>query len=350
MKRSENSIEKYPLMIKNLVNSKAYKYCLTNLGDDDTAILNFPGGYLVTTTDFINYRPAFMDLKCGDLYDYGYLVTAANFSDLYGTGAKPYAFSVGIRLLRHHTYKDYKRFMNGVVKCCKENDVPLVAGDTKIGNELCAVGTALGYAKSYDGLFTRDKAQPGDVICISGPVGGFNCAVSALNNKQKMLPARKRILVDAIVRPRLDRLLSLELSEKKVARGGIDLSDGLSGDLYKLARASDVGVHLDVTKIPVLPWVKTIAQKNSLPFWFYAFTTGGDYKFIFTAKKDLLKKLVSPYYAIGTITKSKKIVLEMENREEISLPELGHSDTGFRSFKSEINHFIGELGKRFGNG
>ncbi len=347
MKRSENSIEKYPLMIKNLVNSKAYKYCLTNLGDDDTAILEFPGGYLVTTTDFINYRPAFMDLKCGDLYDYGYLVTVANFSDLYGTGAKPYAFSVGIRLLRHHAYKDYKRFMNGVVKCCRENDVPLVAGDTKIGNELCAVGTALGYVKSYDGLFTRDKAQPGDVICISGPVGGFNCAVSTLSKKEKMLPARKKVLIDAIVRPRLDKVLSLELSNKKVAKGGIDLSDGLGGDLYKLATASKVGAIIHVDKIPVPSWVKEIAQRAGDPPWFYAFTTGGDYKFIFTADKKKLNKIKSPFYEIGYITKEKKLNLQLVGGENITLPNVGHSDTGFHSFKSEVKQFMNELRKRF---
>ncbi|MEK7522866.1 MAG: thiamine-phosphate kinase [Patescibacteria group bacterium] len=337
-----NNIDNYPLRIKKLLNSSpSFFYCRNNITDDDTGIIDIPNGILIVTSDFINYRPAFFDLKCGDIYDYGYLVATANLSDLYGTGAKPYAFSVGIRLTKEHTYNDFQNFMKGVKKCCEENKVPIIAGDTKIGNEICAFGTAIGHVKSHDSLFTRDNAKPGDIVCLSGNVGGFNCAVEALNRKKRNYSSAKRkVLINAITRPKLDRSLSLELSDKKIASGGIDLSDGLGGDLCKLAQASGVGIIIDAERIPIPGWVKAIAKQNKIPAWYYAFSTGGDFKFVFTAKEKDLRKITTPFYQIGVVTENKKLTLRLKDGGKIRLPGFGHSDTGFEGFMDEVSRSL----------
>jgi thiamine-monophosphate kinase len=347
MKRNYNNRDNYPLRIKKLLNSESFCYCRNTITDDDTGIVDISDGVLIVTSDFINHRPAFFDLKCGDIYDYGYLVAMANLSDLYGTGAKPYAFSVGIRLTKKHTYNDFQNFMKGVKKCCAENKVPIIAGDTKIGNEICAFGTAIGHVKSHDSLFTRDNAKPGDIICLSGNVGGFNCAVEALNKEKRNYSAAKRnLLTNAITRPRLDRTLSLELSDKKIANGGIDLSDGLGGDLYKLAQASGVGIIIDAERIPIPGWVKAIAKQNKIPAWYYAFSTGGDFKFVFTAKKKDLRKITTPFFQIGVITENKKLLLQMGNGATMPLPDFGHSDTGFNNFEEEIRESLISMKKK----
>jgi thiamine-monophosphate kinase len=347
MKNQLTKIDDYPLKIKKMLSTESFSYCRNNVADDDTGIVDISEGILVVTSDFINYRPAFFDLKCGDLYDYGYLVTTANLSDLYGTGAKPYAFSVGIRLTKKHTYDDFQNFMKGVKKCCQENKVPIIAGDTKIGNEICAFGTAIGHVKYYDSLFTRDNAQPGDIVCLSGKVGGFNCAVDELSKKTTHYSAnQKKVLINTILRPKLDRTLSLELAEKKIANAGIDISDGLGSDLYKLAKASNVGMKIEAESIPIPNWVRSVAEKNKIPQWFYAFTTGGDFKFVFTASRDDLDKVNSPFYPIGSVTANKNLTLKFREGSEVKLPNIGHTDSGFKNFAEEIRFFLNALAEK----
>src|SRR5258708_38580412 len=88
---------------------------------------------------------------------------------------------------------------------------------------------------------------------------------------------------DAVIRPHLPLSLSRRIAESHVARGGIDLSDGLAADIGTLCRASGVGARIDVSALPTPEPVVTVAAALDVPAYAFALTIGGDLQFVVTA-------------------------------------------------------------------
>ena len=305
-------------------------------GQDDCSVLSFPQELLVTTTDFVNSRPALLTLNVGDLGDVGYLSVIANLSDLLGTGAKPIGCLMGVQLAQEHLATDYERIMSGALRCLEEYDVPLLGGDTKKGRELSIYGVGIGTAQSHDELFLSNRATPGDSVLLSGPIGAFNAAVYAISQNNCPLELRNRC-VEAIVRPSLAFDLSRCLSNTKLSRAGIDVSDGLGADLQKLATASGVGLRILSAAIPISPIALAVGELYGVNPVKFAFATGGDFQFIATGKSVL------GAHEIGVVTeKTEGLLLEHEGKE-LNLPTTGHDDALMRTFDDEVRNLVGEL-------
>src|SRR5260370_41043557 len=127
----------------------------------------------------------------------------------------------------------------------------------------------------------RDGAGLGDVVYVSGPVGGW----------------RHR----PVITPRLD--LSRKLRGK--ATSAIDLSDGLSLDLHRLCLASGVSAALD--RVPLL---ECATERQALH-------DGEDYELLYTAPLGVRV----PGERIGVITKGRPGAVEYREK---TLPILGY--------------------------
>ena len=231
----------------------------------------------------------------------GHRALAVNLSDLAAMGAKP-AWALLALTLPDIDEEWLSEFAAGFADLARAHDVALVGGDTTSG-PLCASVQILGHVPRSQALL-RSGARPGDLVFVSGTPGD---AAAGLAVEQGRLKAasdvttylRKRFLYPS---PRM----ALGKSLRGFASACIDVSDGLLGDVGKLARASGCGVGIDYEHIPVSePLVEAVGDGRAREL---ALTGGDDYELCFTVSPGNVARLrqeLPPerwgYSPIGTV-------------------------------------------------
>jgi thiamine-monophosphate kinase len=302
--------------------------------------------HIVITTDFINARPIAQELGIGTPFDIGRILVAANLSDLCGSGAKPESFLLGTMFHRQTSWKQYKEFMRGVKFELDKYSIPLIGGDTKLGDSNAFLGVAIGSVDDRKSLLLRSGAKSNQEIWVSGYLGSISAAIligkffkrdSALNKWSKKV----------ILEPEVPLIKSRKVAKKKIEGGGTDISDGLAADLRGLCKSSGVGAIIFANQIPLAKEVKLLAYKMNVPPWFFPITIGGEFQFILTANKKYgLFLKANGFTKIGITTKAK--VLQLSYNDSItSMPMFGHNDSRNLTFEDEVLFFFEKLHKLF---
>lgn len=234
---------------------------------DDAAVLEVPAGqHLVAATDTLNAGIHFPPDTSP--FDIGHKCLAVNLSDLAAMGAIPRWALLSLSLPRADP-EWVHLFSEGFSSLAQAHSVTLVGGDTTSG-PLSISLTALGSIEP-GGQLTRDGAHPGDLVVVSGTIGG---AALALEQLQAGKTALERHLLDR-PQPRV----SLGRSLTGYASACIDVSDGLLADLGHVLRASGCGAKLEIEK---LPHTRVLAGLKDVAKWRYQLSGGDDYELLFT--------------------------------------------------------------------
>jgi len=162
-----------------------------------------------------------------------------------------------------------RSFTAGFRSLAQVHNVVLVGGDTTRG-PLSINVTALGVVDAGKGLL-RSDAQVGDLIVVSGTIGG---AARVLDLLQSGTSVRDRELLD---RPQPRVRLGQALTG--YANACIDLSDGLLADLGHILEASDCAAQIDVSTLPVPKELQNLEEHER---WNYQLAGGDDYELLFT--------------------------------------------------------------------
>ena len=192
--------------------------------------------------------------------DLGWKAAAVNLSDLAALGAKPEALLVGLALPPDTEPEAVVELYEGLA----EPGVPVTGGDTTRAEQLVLAVTAVGRSDRVPG---RAGALPGDLLVVTGPLGGAAAGLHVLREGLdgfEELVARHR-------RPPLRLEEGRRLA--RVAHALIDLSDGIAGDAARIAERSGCRVVLEPERIPRAPGIDAVAD---LPFW----TMGEDYELL----------------------------------------------------------------------
>ncbi|MGE0680737.1 MAG: thiamine-monophosphate kinase [Candidatus Binatia bacterium] len=328
-----------PTWLASVFNVGRPRSVLAGINDDDCAVLRWRDRFLVITTDFLNSRPIAVELGLGSWSTLGRLVVAANLSDLCGTGAMPEALLLGIMMPRSAKRQEFHLLMRGVKYEARRWGIPVVGGDTKLGEAPAILAVAVGSVRSRRSLFLKNQAKPGDLLWTSGPLGSCCAAVYGLKNDA--LSSRwRRWAVQRITVPDLPLSKSRMLADVGLGRSGIDISDGLGADLARLCVASHVGAVVDTERIPVAPEVSELAEIHNLPPWSFAFGTGGDFQFLVTTRpgaRDRVKAM--GFHLIGRIVPGRRLYLNNAGRLH-QFPKGGHRDVRNLSFADEIKQLV----------
>lgn len=192
--------------------------------------------------------------------DLGWKAAAVNLSDLAALGAEPEALLVSLALPVETEPSAVVELYEGL----GEPGVPVTGGDTTRSDQLVLAVTAVGRSERVPG---RAGAVPGDLLVVTGPLGGAAAGLHALReglNGFEELVARHR-------RPPLRLEQGRRLA--RVAHAQIDLSDGIAGDAARIAERSGCRVVLEPERIPRASGIEAVAD---LPFW----TMGEDYELL----------------------------------------------------------------------
>lgn len=249
---------------------------------DDCALLRLKRGEeLAVTTDLsIAGRHFRLDWHSPEVV--GHRTLARGLSDIAAMGARPVAAFLSLGLPRELTLRAGRRpawvdgFLDGFLALADKFQTPLAGGDLAESRVALADVVLLGAIPRGKALL-RSGARPGDLLCVTGDLGGAAAGLEHLEKLSGLRHARKlRVDKDALLGPHLwpqPRIAQgLWLRRKSVATAAIDLSDGLSTDLNHLCEESRVSAEVDAQTLPIH---KGATLKEALH-------GGEDYELLFT--------------------------------------------------------------------
>ncbi len=246
---------------------------------DDAAVI---GKDVVVTTDLVTFDRHF---PAGMTYEqFGWYAAAVNFSDLAAMGARPIGLTAALALPLDLDVQAAYDIMSGMDQCAEFCGTGVVGGDTKVGPGIVA-GTAIG---SMDGIkpMLRSGAKPGDVVAVTGPLGGPAAGFAALDHGIDCQEAK-----DALYLPVPRVAEGVAMAKTGAVTSCMDLSDGLGTALNTLCSRSNVGIDVEFDFLIHQSYVDDIAAQTGIPLEKLLLDWGGEYELVFTADKDRLKKL-----------------------------------------------------------
>jgi thiamine-monophosphate kinase len=222
---------------------------------DDAARLTPPEGHdLVLTADaLVAGGHFFPDDPATSI---GRKALGVNMSDLAAKGATPLGFLLTLALPDDWAPDWLAGFAEGLREAAAAYRCPLLGGDTVAARGPLVLSiTAIG-AVPAGRMVHRFTARGGDRVCVTGTIG--DAALGLLLRRQpgaawtSGLSINHRVyLTDRYLHPRPRLALASILREH--ASAAMDVSDGLAGDLAKMAWASGLSAEVDVDLIPFSP-------------------------------------------------------------------------------------------------
>jgi thiamine-monophosphate kinase len=250
----------------------------------------------------------------------GHRCLTRGLSDIAAMGGDPVAAFLSLALPQDVPQSWVNRFIAGLIGLAEKYSVTLAGGDTaESPNGILADVIVLGTVPAGEALL-RSTARPGDLLYVTGALGGSTAAVLQMQKKPKHKLNPHNYPRHFFPEPRIR--LGRVLLGKKLASAMIDTSDGLSTDLAHICEESGVGAELQAETIPRASVGKPPQQVDLQ----LALHGGEDYELLFTARpgKRIPSRIAgTPITQIGKIIPGRKIFLKQEGQESRELAPQG---------------------------
>lgn len=298
------------LAIIDRIRSRAGLSTSLRLGiGDDCAILTPPPHHdLLVTTDFsLEHRHFRRDWHTPA--SIGHRTLARGLSDLAAMGARPLAAFLSLALPKSAApnTRFLDGFLDGLLALAAAHNVPLAGGDTSesSSDHILADIILLGAAPTGRAL-RRSTARPGDLLYVTGALGGAAAELSVLAAAPRRLRNAKPSGNHPHLFPQPRLAVGQTLLRRRLATACIDISDGLSTDLAHLCSASNVRAEFDLAQLPLHPAAATLNDREQIAALLHG---GEDYELLFTASPTtkIPRSIASvPITRIGRILKPQK--------------------------------------------
>lgn len=262
---------------------------------DDAAVIDHFGKQTVVTTDLL-LEGIHFDLMYTPLKHLGYKAVVANLSDVYAMNATPTQITISIGISNRFSLEALDEFYEGVYLACEKYGVDLVGGDTSSSKKGFIISvTAIGEV-APNKFVKRNTAEQGDLICVSGNLGGAFLGLTLMEREKKIYLENPKIqpdlenesyVVGRLLKPeaRKDIIEFFEQNEI-MPTAMMDVSDGISSEVLHLCRQSALGCIIYEEKIPISDESRKAAYKFGLDPTVCALNGGEDYELIFTLKQE----------------------------------------------------------------
>lgn len=207
---------------------------------DDAAVVGAPDGRFVVSTDVLVERRHFRP-EWSTGYDVGWRAAMQNLADVAAMGARPTALVVSLVIPGHLPVEWVTGLARGLAAACAPSGAAVVGGDLSSGDDVVVAVTVHGDLGGRAPVL-RSGARVSDVVAHAGRRGWSAAGLALLDHD---LGTADQELVDAYLRPE-PPLGAGPTAADAGATAMLDLSDGLLRDAGRVARASGVGIDLDL--------------------------------------------------------------------------------------------------------
>jgi thiamine-monophosphate kinase len=221
------------------------------LGSGDDAAVTVPGGATATSVDAVVEGIHFRR-EHSRLDQIGHKALATALSDLAAMGAAAGEAYVTLGVPADLDEDGCMKLLEGMASLAETSGTTLAGGDVTRAGELFVAIAVVGHGESTDSFVSRGGARPGDVLVLTGEVGGARAGL-ALLERPELEPAAGTA-GPALSRRQLAPRPRLAAGRALAAAGAtamIDLSDGLAADARHLAERSGVGLHIETEAVPL---------------------------------------------------------------------------------------------------
>ncbi len=278
---------------------------------DDASLLQIPG-QCVVSTDIVMDGTDFHLAQCG-WKAAGRKALAVNLSDMAAMAATPIAVFIGLVLPSSASTENCDQLMSGIMELASEFHVAVAGGDTNTWDGKLAISVTILGSVAAGAAVRRHGAQPGDLLCVTGPLGG---SISGHH---------------LTFTPRINA--ALWLAKHCQINAMLDLSDGLASDLRHLAQESRVGFIIDAERIPISPAALQQATLDSLSPLEHALGDGEDFELLLTLSRQDFENVTQKMAGqqldfqlipIGEATTDLQLKMVMGDGSVKILPDLGY--------------------------
>jgi thiamine-monophosphate kinase len=262
----------------------------------------------------------------------GHKALAVTLSDVAAMGGVARFAMVSIALPHGLPTGFIEELVEGIFELADSSGVSIIGGDTSSSVDSLFIDTSVIGECAAGRAIARTGATVGDAIYVTGALGasalgllllerGFRLA--KLTESDARTEALRKHLAPA---PRLK--IGQAIGERRLATAMIDISDGLSTDLWHVLDESDCGAIIKADAIPVAGCVQRLAAGDSgIEPVRLALDGGEEYELLFTSPPEtqnsiaeMSKEFSVPITAIGQIVADKGLRLERDGSFEAILP------------------------------
>ena len=280
---------------------------------DDAAVLDASEKQTLVSTDLL-IEGVHFDLSYIPLKHLGYKAVMVNLSDVYAMNGTAEQITVSIAVSNRFPLEAIEELYAGIQLACETYKIDLVGGDTTSSTKGILISvTAIGKAEKEEIVY-RDGAKETDLIVVSGDLGAAYLGLQVLEREKQVFKVDPNnqpdldnytYLIERQLKPEARKDISGLLKELEIQPTSmIDISDGLSSELFHICTQSKVGCKIYEDKLPLDPQVISACEEFELDSTMVALSGGEDYELLFTvpiANFDQLKG--NPNFSIiGHIT------------------------------------------------
>ena len=279
---------------------------------DDAAVISSDKKVLVSTdllVEGVHFDLSYMPLK-----HLGYKAVMVNLSDVYAMNGTATQITVSIAVSNRFTLEAIEELYAGIQLACETYKVDLIGGDTTSSTTGILISvTALGEANE-DQIVYRDGAKVTDLVVVTGDLGAAYLGLQVLEREKQVFKVNPNnqpdldaytYLIERQLKPEARKDIPTLLRDLDVLPTSmIDISDGLSSELFHICKQSKVGCNIYEDKLPLDPQVISTCEEFQLDSTTIALSGGEDYELLFTVKMDDFEKIKgNPNFSIiGHIT------------------------------------------------
>jgi thiamine-monophosphate kinase len=247
---------------------------------DDAAVVRAAGHAVTsidTLVDGIHFRSA--QLSPAEI---GHRAMASALSDLAAMACEPGEAYVALCLPAALPTGDALELVRSASEVCDRHGATIAGGDVSSSETLTVTVTVVGWAEDPGTLIGRDGARPGDLVAVTGALGGAGAGLALLDGRARAdrLPDRAtRELHRRYARPE-PQIEAGRALRSLGATALIDVSDGIATDARHLAARSGATLELTLAALPLDEGVEIVAGQLDADPAIFAATAGEDYELL----------------------------------------------------------------------
>lgn len=272
---------------------------LKGIGDDAAVIDNGTNCTLISTDMLL--EGVHFDLGYTPLPHLGYKAVAVNVSDIAAMNGIPKQITVSLAMSNRFSVEAAEALYNGIRAACEEYKVDLLGGDTTSSRSGLVISVSVLGVADKDKIVYRSTAKPGDIVCVTGDLGGAYVGLQILEREKQVFlqnPEMQPELEgnDYVLQRQLRPMARMDIIHELrdldiVPTAMIDISDGLASEILHICQQSGTGAALFEDKLPIDAATYNTAVELNLDPVTCALNGGEDYELLFTIRQADYEKL-----------------------------------------------------------